>query len=99
MNLYRRISKSTPEWPWHCPDHSLVRQWIILLDAGNRVKQPDLIGDELLLRAFELADAADVQCLAGDKRIADTTANIPHPYLDGEAERWIVSVAEESTLR
>jgi RimJ/RimL family protein N-acetyltransferase len=43
-----------------------------------------------------------VQDLAADERIADTTANIPHPYPEGEAERWLASVAERTeagTLR
>ena len=43
----------------------------------------------LLLRAFTLDDAADVQRLAGDRIIADTTRVVPHPYLDGMAEDWI----------
>jgi RimJ/RimL family protein N-acetyltransferase len=36
-----------------------------------------------------MADADDVQQLASDRAIADTTLNIPHPYEDGFAERWI----------
>jgi RimJ/RimL family protein N-acetyltransferase len=43
------------------------------------------------MRPFEPSDAADVQRLAGDRAIADTTLSIPHPYEDGMAEQWISS--------
>ena len=44
---------------------------------------PPLLTERLLLRSFTLEDAQDVQRLAGDRDIASTLTNMPHPL-----RRW-----------
>jgi RimJ/RimL family protein N-acetyltransferase len=52
-------------------------------------ERPTIQTSRLLLRPFTLEDAPVVQKLAGERDIASTTLNIPHPYEDRMAEEWI----------
>src|SRR5204863_246975 len=49
----------------------------------------------LVLRAPQFEDAKAVATIANDRRIAENTARIPHPYRMSDAETWIVGSAAE----
>lgn len=51
--------------------------------------QSTLETTRLILRPLALTDASSIQAVASDRTIADTMISIPHPYPDGEAERYI----------
>jgi len=56
------------------------------------VELPALMTERL--RPFTAADAATFRWLAGEFAVADTTLTIPHPYGDGVAETWLVSLED-----
>lgn len=56
---------------------------------------PTLTTARLLLRPFVLGDAAQVHPLVSDYEIYRTTSNIPRPYDEGYAERWIATHADQ----
>jgi RimJ/RimL family protein N-acetyltransferase len=49
----------------------------------------------LVLRAPQFEDAKAVATIANDRRIAENTARMPHPYRMSDAETWIVGSAAE----
>ena len=58
---------------------------------------PVLETERLILRAPRLGDAKAVAALANDKRIAENTRSIPHPYTRADAEDFISSLAPGAT--
>jgi [ribosomal protein S5]-alanine N-acetyltransferase len=57
---------------------------------------PTLRTARLVLGDFEADDAGELQRLAGDREIADTTLAIPHPYELDHALAWIGNQRKES---
>jgi len=57
------------------------------------MEQPVLHSERLTLRPFTLSDASAVEHYAGAFEVAEHTLNIPHPYPEGMAQRWISSHA------
>jgi RimJ/RimL family protein N-acetyltransferase len=53
---------------------------------------PVLETERLTLRAPRLADVKAIARLANDRRVAENTARIPHPYRVDDAEQFIASV-------
>jgi RimJ/RimL family protein N-acetyltransferase len=55
---------------------------------------PALETERLVLRAPRLADAEALATLINDRRIAENTATVPHPYTLADAEKFITSATE-----
>jgi RimJ/RimL family protein N-acetyltransferase len=53
---------------------------------------PVLETERLILRSPRLEDAKAIAALANDRRIAENTARIPHPYRVADAEAFIAGV-------
>lgn len=72
------------------PLFSVATYWLTLrTEIICPVSQPTKETERLTLRPFRFGDALRVQSLAGERDIADTTMQFPHPYEDGTAEEWI----------
>ena len=83
------------DWVWHTPDMHAVDASVPATTASDHLPLlvslegrpmtaapasiPRLTTERLVLRPLTLADAADVQRLAGDRAVAETTAHDPAP--------------------
>lgn len=57
---------------------------------------PTLESARLVLRAPCLADAPAIAVLADNRKVAEMTASIPHPYRLADAEAWIATIPEKA---
>lgn len=64
----------------------------IVPEAFREASIPVLETERLVLRAPRLEDAKIVAELANDRRIAENTLRIPHPYRLADAEAFVASV-------
>lgn len=63
----------------------------------GQIKSGDVMDDQqcrlettrLSLRPLTTADAARLEAIAGERRIADTTISVPHPFTQADAVKWI----------
>ena len=60
----------------------------------DRAPCPVLTTERLILRAPQLADAAQLSKLANNIKVASMMTGMPHPYTKGEAETFIRRTAE-----
>ena len=58
-------------------------------DTFRESSTPVLETERLCLRAPRLEDAKPIAALVNDRRIAENTAQIPHPYAIADAREWI----------
>jgi RimJ/RimL family protein N-acetyltransferase len=65
-------------------------------DAKAR-RVPILKTERLVLRAPHRVDVPAIVHLAGDRRVAESTARIPHPYAVEDAERYLATVNHQDS--
>jgi RimJ/RimL family protein N-acetyltransferase len=58
---------------------------------------PVLKTDRLVLRALCQRDVPVIVQLAGDRRVAENTARIPHPYTAADAEGLLASINQKGS--
>ncbi|HEY0569411.1 MAG TPA: GNAT family N-acetyltransferase [Xanthobacteraceae bacterium] len=61
-------------------------------------KSPVLATERLILRRLRLADAESLASLANDRRVAENTARIPHPYTVADAVSFVTAVTGPESI-
>ncbi len=64
----------------------------VLVDARRERRIPVLKTERLTLRAPRPEDVTAIALLANDRRIAENTARLPHPYGVSDAEHFVAIV-------
>ena len=67
----------------------------VLAREGIARRIPVLKTDRLVLRALCQRDVPVIVQLAGDRRVAENTARIPHPYTAADAEGLLASINQK----
>src|SRR5215813_9607621 len=67
------------------------------LPSAPALPAPVLATARLHLRALEREDASTIATLANDRRIAENTARIPHPYTLADAKGFLHYIEESET--
>ena len=55
---------------------------------------PELLTSRLVLRPFDVDDTERLVGIAGQRRIADATISVPHPFGEAEARAWIAQATD-----
>jgi RimJ/RimL family protein N-acetyltransferase len=60
---------------------------------------PVIAADRFVLRPLRASDAGLIQLYASDRRLAEMTTTIPHPYPPGAAEAFVARALEDGERR
>jgi len=71
----------------------MVREAIRDDEEGEAIGCPVLVTERLVLRPPHEDDIPELVALAGNRRVAEMLARMPHPYGEAEARAWLRAAA------
>jgi RimJ/RimL family protein N-acetyltransferase len=69
----------------------------VLAREATARRIPALKTERLVLRAPSISDVSAMVALAGNRRVAENTARIPHPYIAADAEGLLASINQKAS--